>query len=186
MKLIRYYTKLIDHYSAVPVGGEAVIVSRIKDQPVNPNCGAYMAEWREGKLQFPIGSIIGMPEIYRKDINKMYFEDGFCNMSPITMPNSAIRVLFEVTGTRVCQIQKVSLQEVSMMGLIDTSCEGCDEIKNCRGELEDYPESAYIRVCKLETWYLDHYPEGSWEKDYVEVTKVKRIERGSYDNRQTT
>ncbi len=160
--IIRYYTKLIDYYASISIGDEAVIVSRLKEQPpegwnhcevLKTRC--FFAE-RYGvagmyiKLQFPGGSTIGMPQ--KPDV---WF-------SPATMKNNAIRLLWTVTGTRVCEAQKVSPKEILDMGIINIQA----------GFIE-----ADI-LSEFKNWYLTRYPEGNW-KDWVEVTTVRRE---SHDN----
>lgn len=83
------------------------------------------------KAPFPIGATVGMPEtwVYCCRSNKavMYKRDNYCKgigeivclftdcsvkwRSPATMPNSAIRLFWKVTGTRVCRVQDLPYEE---------------------------------------------------------------------------
>lgn len=176
MKLIRYYPgTLLDHYAAVPICGEAVVVSRLKQQPPEgyepiqaTTCIGFRSKisgafWDKAlDYQFPIGSILGIPEC-----EKGHFETDmlyWVHRSPATIPNSAIKLLFEVIGTRVCEVQKVKPKEMGKL-LVPSVVTDCCSVLMIM-ELYD----------AFKDWYLDRYPSADWDKDYVEVVTVRRIE----------
>jgi hypothetical protein len=186
MKLIRYYSgKLIDHYASIPIGGEAVIVKPLKEQPPigcklyhdygsellfykpapNPDLTEIQPELFKTKYSFTIGSIIGMPKMWEHWIyGAGCFTGEIIKRSPVTVPNSAINLLFRVTGARVCLVQDVLPSEAWNAGF--------SYLKN-----DKHINPKYDRSIRFKDWYLARYPEGDWERDWVEITTVRRIER---------
>lgn len=188
--MIRYYAgKLIEHYASLPIGGKAVIVSRFKWQPYERykelakenkkifaidtskipsekdcigNNAEYFLNWfhaRGYEFKFPIGSTIGMPETWYTSIPNSLRQH---KRPSSTMPSSEIRLLFQVTGTRVCEVQKVTFAEILM-----TKIKPTDMIIIGGKVITEY----------FRNWYLTCYSDGNWGTDWAEVTTVKRLEK---------
>lgn len=169
-KLIRYYPReFINYYADIPVGGLAAIVSKLKNQPPEGYQGEYDSSWRP-ELSFPFATIVGMPETWGYDINgnmvrrlqggrvsPMHGKDNW--HSPVTMPSSAIRLLWKVKETRICRVQEVTLLEAESAGI--------------KFNYTDYHDGEGTKLDEFKNWYSTRY--GAWDsEDWVEIAEITR------------
>jgi len=178
MKLKRYYAGLLTtYYASIPVGDKAVFVTKLVEQPpegwelrevfedyatfIDPQKHDNLRRegWFSSKLQYPEGTIIGIPEVWGWDLDEgcVYLIDDLPENTPhgkefynpaITIKNDDIRILYKVTGKRVCSVNDI-LSRLLM--------------KESKENFKD--------------WFTKRYP-GDWEKNvYCEITQTERIER---------
>ncbi len=83
---------------------------------------------------------------------------------PTTMPNSVIRLLWKMTGTRVCRIKD-----------LDTNPEDC---RLAGLASQSASKMIGVRWQNIRDWFISRYGQEDWNNNvYVEVTDIERIEK---------
>jgi len=191
-------TQLIaEHLAKVKIGEIAVLPVILKEQPPDgyifdclvcpsfiefvPESDSEHDDFVRIKLQYPIGTTIGVKETWGYDISHMNpqrqviilksevgnhkeYQDVSWH-SASTMPKDAIRWFGTVTGNRVCRVQEMTYDDITSMGfdiLLD--------------EYQQPFDSTFRQY-----WNSQHAKKGyGWDKNpFLELLTIRR-ERNDY------